>query len=160
VTEALLELVCSALRTDSDGLRRRCGQWLMRWTADLDRPFDEQLTRAHDGRLYARGDVPSSGVLRVESPGMVDGDADWPIPAAAVDLLGARAGQRWMPEGMTGDEEWSRWTFICPNGCRSNVQARVDKLDTAATKVLRELYDTRMTEVLCTTVDKLLAFRL
>jgi hypothetical protein len=45
-----LELVCS-----------RCGQWLMRWTADPERPFGEQIT--------GDGQGVSPTVVRSEAPG-------------------------------------------------------------------------------------------
>jgi hypothetical protein len=128
VTEAVLEVVCG-----------RCHAWWMRWAADVDEPFDEQAPFIPE--------VPK-GVVRVESPGSYHPDSGgrwrrW-APGEAADL----------PEG----ETWARYRFTCPNGCPSNVQARVHNLDDAAVKVLRHLHDTRV-PMLSTTVDKLLTFR-
>jgi hypothetical protein len=123
---AALELVCA-----------RCGQWLMRWTADLGRPFGEQVPILPE--------VPGADTVRTQSPGgyRPASDGKWyrwaPGPAAR------------LPEG----EIWSRYPFTCPAGCRTSPQARVDKLDEAAMTVLRGLHKAQ-TPLLRTTVDSLL----
>ena len=108
-----------------------CGQcevlW-MRWTADTDRPFD------------VRAMVPAEGILELETPGWRQ-DGWWMnfrsggVAAGPLDLADvARLG------------DGSRWTFTCPtSGCRSSIPVHVDKLVTAATTVLRHLYETRTT---------------
>jgi hypothetical protein len=123
-----LELVCS-----------RCGQWLMRWTADPDRPFGEQITG--DGQRV------SPTAVRSEAPGeyLRASDGQWrrwaPGPAAQ------------LPDG----EIWTRYVLACPNGCRTAPQARIGKLEDAAAIVLRHLHETR-TPLLRTTVDSLLRY--
>jgi hypothetical protein len=124
---AVLELVCG-----------RCEQWWMRWTADLDRPFDDQRYEPT---------VPASGVVDDEAPGSwrLGSDGNW---------------HRWTPRR---DPPWAdgemrpRNVFRCPNGCPSNVQALDDKLHDAALTALRHLHNTREPP-LQTTVDRLLKF--
>jgi hypothetical protein len=121
-----LELVCA-----------RCGQWLMRWTADLGRPFGDQVPIVPQ--------IPDANTARTQSPGgyRAASDGKWyrwaPGPAAA------------LPDG----QGWSRYVFTCPAGCRALPVARVDKLEEVAMTVLRKLHKAQ-TPLLSTTVDSLL----
>jgi len=122
---ATLELACG-----------RCHQWWLRWTVDLDIPFDDQRVT-----LF----VPASGVVIDESPGswVLATDGTW---------------KRWTPrrdQPWAEGEMYGRQIFVCPNGCPTAVQAREDKLHDAAVAALRYLHDTR-TPLFTTTVDKLL----
>jgi hypothetical protein len=136
MAEAVLELVCG---------RPRCGEWWMRWTVDLEQPFDGQLQTSAQGELYLS---PTSrpGVLSTQTLGGLypASDGRWyrwaPGDAAA------------LPEG----QGYSRYRFTCPGGHPTDVKPRVHKLDDAVLKALRHMYDTRAPR-LRTTVDKLLA---
>jgi hypothetical protein len=133
MADVTLELACG-----------RCGEWWIRWTVDPDRPFDEQLLTSAAGEPYLPPEV-RPGVMTTDSPGGYNpaSDGDWyrRTPGEHASL----------PEGAIH----ARREFICPNGCRSDVQAGVHKLDAAAAKALRHLYETR-TVIFRTTVDKLL----
>jgi hypothetical protein len=126
VTEtAALELICG-----------RCGQWLLRWTADLGKPFDDRMP-----------DLKVSGpdVLSTQAPGgyRPGSDGRW---------------YRWAPgpaERLPEGEIWDRWLLTCPRGCRTNPQARGDKLNDAAAVALRHLHATRQ-PLLRVTMDSLL----
>ena len=123
---ATLELICS-----------RCRQWLLRWTADFGTPFDDSMPFcevAGPGVLHTQ---PRGGYLQ----GSDDGWYRWaPGPAESLP-----------PEG----EIWGRWLLTCPRGCRTNPQARGDKLNDAAAAALRDLHATR-TPLLRATMDSLL----
>jgi hypothetical protein len=118
---ATLELVCG-----------HCGHWWLRYTVDLDLPYDQQCLTV-DGRQYPFGRKMAPGVWQAESPVPYRATSQGSIPAV----------------------DSTRYRVTCPNACPSNVQVRLDKLENAAAKVMRHLYDTRM-PLLCTTVDKLL----
>ena len=115
-----------------------CGQWLMRWTADLDRPFGEQTIT---------GQRVSRAAVRSEAPGeyLCASDRHWyrwaPGPAAQ------------LPDG----EVWTRYVLACPHGCRTAPQTRIEKLEAAAAAALGALHETR-TPLLRTTVDSLLRY--
>lgn len=116
-----LELICG-----------RCDAVLMRWTADLGKPF----VKLGDGQQIA---------ARIEAPGAyrraTDGQWYRWAPGPAADL----------PDG----ETWTRYVFRCPNGCRTAPQARVGRLEDAAESVLRRLHETR-TPLLRATLGSLL----
>jgi hypothetical protein len=134
MADVVLELVCG-----------RCGQWWMRWTVDLDRPFEEQLW-TWDGEPYLVPEVPLLGFPPIDLPGgyrrATDGDWYRWAPGKAASL----------PEGAT----YARYRFTpCPGGHSTDIKSRVRKLDDAAVNELRRLYDTR-TPLRRVTVDKLL----
>jgi hypothetical protein len=108
-----------------------CGQWWDRYIVDLDRQYDQQCLTV-DGKQYPLGHKMAPGVWQIES-----------------------SMYRATSQGLTPAVDARRYRATCPNGCPSNVQVRLDKLEDAAAKVLRHLYDTR-TPLLRTTVDKLL----
>ena len=124
---AALELICS-----------RCGQWLLRWTADLGKPFDDRMPYC---------EVSGPDVLRTQAPGgwRPGSDGRW---------------YRWAPgpaERLPEGETWERYLLTCPNGCAATPQARSDRLHDAAAVALRHLHATR-TPLLRVTTDSLLRF--
>jgi hypothetical protein len=139
MSSAVLELVCP-----------HCRVCWMRWTIDLEKPFDKQLQKSATGEPYIDPSWELPGAVRRNSPTpggyYQDSDGNW--------YRWARGEHASLPEG----EIHPRQEFICPNGCRSDPQAGVHKRDKAAVRVLRELHDTRASVPFRTTVDKLLPF--
>jgi hypothetical protein len=110
----------------------RCDAVLMRWTADLGKPFE----KPYDGEQVS---------VRTEAPGSYRRATDgkwyrW-APGPASEL----------PDG----EMWTRYVFACPNGCPTAPQVHIGKLEDAAESVLRRLHETR-TPLLRTTLGSLL----
>lgn len=120
---ATLELACG-----------RCGHLWVRYTVDLDQPYDQQCLTVGE-KQYPLNRERTPGVWHAQS-GML---------------------YRATSHGLTPATDTTRYRVTCVNGCPSNVQVRLDKLEDAAAKVLRHLYESR-TPVFRTTVDYLLKF--
>ena len=117
-----------------------CGQWLMRWTADLDRPFGEQTIT---GQRVSRAAV-RSGRHPVNT--CAPATADW-------YRSGTRARRAAARQARSGPGTCSPALMAA----RTAPQTRIEKLEAAAAAALGALHETR-TPLLRTTVDSLLRY--
>lgn len=131
MTAVVIELVCG-----------RCDRWLVRYTADVHRPFDEQIPFLRE--VVALGVVATEGVGGYRQAS----DGEW---------------YRWAPgdsAALPDGDTYGRYRLTCPSGCSSDEQFRASKFERAAERLMRRLHETRRAQLLRITARKLLEFAL